>query len=74
MLTMEFEKCYESSKAVVSMLLVQAFATGLQVLCKVILNDGTFVFALMAYRHAVGAVCVAPFSLDFERFDSDLNL
>ncbi|KAI6697708.1 hypothetical protein NL676_017827 [Syzygium grande] len=72
--TMELEKCYESSKAVVSMLLVQAFATGLQVLSKVILNDETFGFALMAYRHAVGAVCVAPFSLDFERFDSDLNL
>ncbi|XP_030444303.1 WAT1-related protein At5g64700-like [Syzygium oleosum] len=62
-----FKKCYESSKVPVSMLLVQAFATGLQLLSKVILNDGTFIFALMAYRHVVGAVCVAPLALYFER-------
>ncbi|XP_048127812.1 WAT1-related protein At5g64700-like [Rhodamnia argentea] len=64
-----FEKChdYESSKVLVSMLLVQAFATGLQLLSKIILNDGTFIFALLAYRHVVGAVCVAPLALYFER-------
>ncbi|KAI3417855.1 WAT1-related protein [Psidium guajava] len=67
MATMGFKECYESSKAVVSMLLVQAFATGLQLLSKVVLNDGTFIFALLAYRHVVGAVCVAPFAFYFER-------
>ncbi|KAJ7959467.1 WAT1-related protein [Quillaja saponaria] len=55
------------SQAVLSMLLVQVFATGMQLLSKVILNEGTFIFALMAYRHVVAAVCVAPFAFYFER-------
>ncbi|XP_030460315.1 WAT1-related protein At5g64700-like [Syzygium oleosum] len=62
-----FGKCYESSKALVSMLLVQALVTGLQLLSKVILNDGTFILAILAYRHVVGAICVAPLALYFER-------
>ncbi|XP_048226846.1 WAT1-related protein At5g64700 isoform X2 [Ricinus communis] len=61
------KKWLVSSKAIVSMLMVQVFATGVQLLAKVILNNGTFVFALMAYRHVVAALCVAPFALYFER-------
>ncbi|OWM79697.1 WAT1-related protein At1g43650-like [Punica granatum] len=61
------KKCFESSKALVGMLMVQAFATGLQLLTRVILNNGTFIFALMTYRHVVAAICVAPFAFIFER-------
>ncbi|XP_065860381.1 WAT1-related protein At1g25270-like isoform X2 [Euphorbia lathyris] len=50
-----------------SMVTVQILATGMQVLAKIILNNGTFVFALMAYRHIVAAFCVAPFALLLER-------
>jgi len=50
-----------------SMLLVQVFATGMQILTRVILVEGTFIFALIAYRHIVAAVCVAPFAFYFER-------
>ncbi|KAL3754294.1 hypothetical protein ACJRO7_001517 [Eucalyptus globulus] len=67
MATIAFKKYFESSKFLVSMLLVQAIGTGMQLLSKVILNDGTFIFALLAYRHVVGAVCVAPLALYFER-------
>ncbi|KAJ8748254.1 hypothetical protein K2173_000826 [Erythroxylum novogranatense] len=55
-----------SSQAVTSMLLVQLFATGMQLLSKFILTNGTFVFALMTYRHIVAALCVAPFAFFFE--------
>ncbi|KAJ8760776.1 hypothetical protein K2173_021814 [Erythroxylum novogranatense] len=48
------------------MLLVQLFATGMQLLSKFILTNGTFVFALMTYRHIVAALCVAPFAFFFE--------
>ncbi|KAK6936592.1 EamA domain [Dillenia turbinata] len=61
------KKWYEGSEAVLSMLLVQAFATGLQLLSRVILNEGTFVFALMTYRHIVAALCVFPFAFFLER-------
>ncbi|KAI4384893.1 hypothetical protein MLD38_002979 [Melastoma candidum] len=57
----------DSSKVAVSMLLVQAFATGLQLLTRVILGEGMFIFALMTYRHIVAAICVAPFAFYFER-------
>ncbi|CAH9099310.1 unnamed protein product [Cuscuta epithymum] len=49
------------------MLLVQAIATGLQLLSKVILGQGAFVFALMTYRNIVAAFCVAPFAFFLER-------
>ncbi|OIW02510.1 hypothetical protein TanjilG_12824 [Lupinus angustifolius] len=58
---------FRSSQAVLSMLLVQLFATGMQLLSRVILVQGTFIFALIAYRHIVAALCVAPFALYFER-------
>ncbi|KAI4338063.1 hypothetical protein L6164_016417 [Bauhinia variegata] len=52
---------------VLSMLLVQVFATGMQLLSRVILVEGTFIFALLAYRHIVAAFCVAPFAFCLER-------
>ncbi|KAK4431239.1 WAT1-related protein [Sesamum alatum] len=51
----------------VGMIMVQAISTGLQLLSRIILSDGTFVFALMAYRHLVAAFIVLPFALYFER-------
>ncbi|KAK6250842.1 EamA domain - like 10 [Theobroma cacao] len=58
------------SQMVASMLAVQVFATGQQLLSKVILSQGTFIFALMAYRHLVAALCVAPFAFFLERGNS----
>ncbi|KAL5803683.1 hypothetical protein ACOSQ4_031988 [Xanthoceras sorbifolium] len=58
------------SQVFISMLMVQVFATGMQLLSKVILNEGTFIFALLTYRHIVAAVCVSPFAFFFERGDS----
>lgn len=49
------------------LLMVQLITTGLQILSRIILNQGSFVFAYMAYRHLVGAFCVAPFAIYFER-------
>ncbi|XP_028806612.1 WAT1-related protein At5g64700-like [Neltuma alba] len=56
-----------TSQAVISMLLVQVFATGMQLLSRLILVEGTFVFSLIAYRHVVATLCVAPFAFYFER-------
>ncbi|XP_038877968.1 WAT1-related protein At5g64700-like [Benincasa hispida] len=61
------EKLLKGSCPILAMLPVQIFATGMQVLSKVILNHGTFIFALMAYRHLVATLCVAPFAFFFER-------
>ncbi|KAL2317541.1 hypothetical protein Fmac_031417 [Flemingia macrophylla] len=58
---------FTSSKAVFSMLLVQVFVTGMQLLSRVILVHGSSICALIAYRHIVAAICVAPFALYFER-------
>ncbi|KAL1348865.1 hypothetical protein HN51_024757 [Arachis hypogaea] len=57
----------KSSQAIVSMLMVQILATGMQLLSRVILVNGTFIFALTSYRHVVAALFVAPFALYFER-------
>ncbi|XP_022922848.1 WAT1-related protein At5g64700-like isoform X1 [Cucurbita moschata] len=63
----QMQKLLKASRPILAMLPVQIFATGMQLLSKVILNHGTFVFALMAYRHLVAALCVAPFAFFFER-------
>lgn len=62
------KETFMSSQALLSMLLVQVFATGMQLLSRVILVQGTFIFALLAYRHLVAAVCVFPLALYFERY------
>ena len=50
------KKWFELSKLVLAMLLVQLFSTAMQLLSRVILVDGTFIFALMAYRNLVAAL------------------
>lgn len=64
---MAVKKLIQGGRFAIGMLLVQVIATGLQLLSRVILNQGSFVFAYMFYRHLVGAVCVAPFALFWER-------
>ncbi|BBG98452.1 nodulin MtN21 /EamA-like transporter family protein [Prunus dulcis] len=59
---------------VLAMVMVQIFVTGLQLLSKVILREGTFIFALMAYRHIVAAICVAPFAFFFESSVKQIKL
>nr|GLL38842.1 WAT1-related protein At1g43650-like [Ipomoea trifida] len=54
-------------RVLLGMLLVQVVAAGLQLLSKVILGQGTFVYALMTYRHIVATLCVAPFAFFWER-------
>ncbi|XP_050386506.1 WAT1-related protein At5g64700-like [Argentina anserina] len=58
---------FKWSQLVLAMVMVQMFVAGMNLLSKVILSEGSFIFALMAYRHVVAAVCVAPFALCFER-------
>ncbi|PON83703.1 Plant-drug/metabolite exporter [Trema orientale] len=58
---------FKWSQVVLAMLLVQVFSTGMQVLSRVALVKGTFVFALMTYRNVVAAICVAPLAYYFER-------
>ncbi|XP_047165029.1 WAT1-related protein At5g64700-like isoform X2 [Vigna umbellata] len=58
---------FTSSQVVLSMILVQVLMTGMQLLSRVILVQGTFIAALIVYRHLVAALCVAPFALYFER-------
>lgn len=64
---MGLKKWVKESRVAGGMLMVQVFGTGLQLLSRIILSEGTFIFALMAYRHIVGALCVAPFAIYFER-------
>jgi hypothetical protein len=67
-------KWFAWSQVVMSMLMVQIFATGQQLLSRVILSEGTFIFALMAYRHVVAAIGVAPFAFYFERYVDNIVL
>ncbi|XP_020250215.1 WAT1-related protein At5g64700-like isoform X1 [Asparagus officinalis] len=59
--------CSENLKAPLSMIMVQVFTTAMLLLSKVVLTQGIFVFALLAYRHVVAAIFVAPFAFFFER-------
>ncbi|CAI9087009.1 OLC1v1020962C2 [Oldenlandia corymbosa var. corymbosa] len=61
------KKSIEEGRVGIGMVMVQVIATGLQLLSRLILNQGTFVFAYMFYRHIVAALCVLPFALFFER-------
>ncbi|KAL5568059.1 hypothetical protein UlMin_024634 [Ulmus minor] len=60
------KKWFKWSQLVLAMLLVQVIATGMQLLSRVILVNGTFIFSLMAYRHIVASIVVAPFAFYFE--------
>ncbi|TYI85516.1 hypothetical protein E1A91_D04G001500v1 [Gossypium mustelinum] len=61
---------WSQSQMLAAMLAVQLFATGQQLLSKVVLSQGSFIFALMAYRHLVAALCVAPLAFFLERENS----
>ncbi|KAM1407602.1 hypothetical protein ACFX2F_002159 [Malus domestica] len=61
------KKWFKWSQLVLAMLMVQIFVTGMQLLSKVILSEGTFILALIAYRHIFAAICVAPFAFFLER-------
>ncbi|KAM3381676.1 WAT1-related protein [Capsicum galapagoense] len=63
----KIKKKLNGSNVLIGMLTVQVIATGLQLLSKVILSHGTFVFALTTYRHVVATLCIAPFALLWER-------
>jgi drug/metabolite transporter (DMT)-like permease len=57
----------KKSKEASGMILVQLIMTGMLLLSRVILDQGQFVFALLTYRHLVGAICVAPVAFFMER-------
>ncbi|CAO2838468.1 unnamed protein product [Amaranthus hypochondriacus] len=59
---------------IMGMLMVQLITTGLQILSKVILTQGTFIFALMTYRHLLAALCILPFALYFERITMGMGM
>lgn len=65
---MEVKKWIRDVREPLAMLAVQVITTGLQLLSRVILSEGTFTFALMMYRHFVGALTMAPFAFYLERF------
>ncbi|KAL6868276.1 hypothetical protein ACP4OV_015121 [Aristida adscensionis] len=54
-------------KTPAAMVLVQLFMTGMILLSKVVIGDGMFIFALLAYRSFFGAAFILPFALIFER-------
>ncbi|KAL6868146.1 hypothetical protein ACP4OV_014991 [Aristida adscensionis] len=54
-------------KAPAAVVLVQLFMAGMILLSKVVIGDGMFIFALLAYRSFFGAVFILPFALIFER-------
>ncbi|KAK1361046.1 hypothetical protein POM88_045520 [Heracleum sosnowskyi] len=64
---MDWKKGFMESRVVMGMLAVQGFAVGLQILSRIILTQGTFIFALMTYRQIVGAICVAPLAFYHDR-------
>ncbi|KAF8379846.1 hypothetical protein HHK36_029295 [Tetracentron sinense] len=64
---MDWKQCILGSRPALSMILVQFFLTGMQLLSRIILKQGMFIFTLMTYRHVVAAVCVAPFAFFMER-------
>ncbi|KAG0484905.1 hypothetical protein HPP92_008984 [Vanilla planifolia] len=63
----------KTTKAPISMVAVQVFTTGMMLLSRVALSEGMFVFSLLAYRHAIGSLFVAPFALFLER-DMEVKL
>jgi len=64
------QKWIRWSQIFVSMIIVQLFVTGMQLLSKVVLGKGTFIFAFLTYRHVVAALFLSPFVFFFERFAS----
>ena len=61
------KKWVKSSGPLVGMIMVQLVGTGLHILTRIILTQGTFIFALIVYRHLLAALCIAPFAFYFEK-------
>ena len=55
-------------RAVISMLFVRVLLAGMQLLSMYVLVNGTFVLALLLYRHVFATLCMAPLALYFERY------
>ncbi|EXB38594.1 Auxin-induced protein 5NG4 [Morus notabilis] len=51
-----------------AVLLAQVFKATLHILSRVIMKDGTFVFALITYHNTVSALSIAPLAYYFERY------
>ena len=58
---------FEDGRVAIAMLTVQVISGALQIMDRIIFNQGTFVFAYLFYRHVVGAVCITPLALHRER-------
>ncbi|EXB38592.1 Auxin-induced protein 5NG4 [Morus notabilis] len=50
-----------------AVLLAQVFTATLHILSRVIMKDGTFVYAVITYRNVVSALSIAPLAYYFER-------
>ncbi|KAK3138403.1 hypothetical protein QOZ80_5AG0368460 [Eleusine coracana subsp. coracana] len=57
----------EKAKPYVAMISLQFGYAGMNVLTKVSLNQGMSHYVLVVYRHAIAALCMAPFALILER-------
>ena len=66
-----FKEWLTSSQVILGMILVQVFISILQLLSFVILVHDSFIFSLIAYRHIVSSIYVAPFALYFETYAFD---
>ncbi|GER33449.1 nodulin MtN21 /EamA-like transporter family protein [Striga asiatica] len=64
---MGMKRLLTNARVLLGMLAVQVITAGLQILSRVIISEGTFIFALMTYRHVIAALSIVPFALYFER-------
>ncbi|CAA0816438.1 WAT1-related protein [Striga hermonthica] len=64
---MGVKKWLMNARVPLGMLAVQVITAGLLILSRVIISRGTFIFALMTYRHVIAALFILPFALYFER-------
>lgn len=60
-------------KAPAAMVLVQLFNTGMTLLSKVVIREGMFILALLAYRSVFGAAFILPFAHLYERCVSTIT-
>ncbi|GER48479.1 nodulin MtN21 /EamA-like transporter family protein [Striga asiatica] len=63
---MGVKKWLMNARVPLGMLAVQVIASALLILSRVIISEGTFIFALMTYRHVIAALFIVPFALYFE--------
>ncbi|KAJ3697333.1 hypothetical protein LUZ61_001038 [Rhynchospora tenuis] len=61
------ESKLERWKPAVCMVLVQVFISGMVLLSKVVITDGTFIFVLLTYQSLFGALFILPLAFYYER-------